>query len=115
MNKQITVIKAYTSPYTEPAKFKTGQVLSIGKKDSEWSGWVWCSDESGLSRWVPESYVILSENSCTMKCDYEATELQVRIGDSLTATKKEADWYWCKHEDGRIGWVPCDNVKIISF
>ena len=63
---------------------------------------------------MPESYIELSENSCTMKRDYEATELEVRIGDNLTAIKKEADWYWCEHEDGRIGWVPCRNVEIIS-
>jgi uncharacterized protein YgiM (DUF1202 family) len=41
-----------------------------------------------------------------MRCDYEAVELTVQLGDLLTVHKAESGFLWVTDQDGRTGWVP---------
>jgi uncharacterized protein YgiM (DUF1202 family) len=107
------VIEDYESPYTEPLIITKGEILTIGKKESEWSGWIWCTNKFGKSRWVPESYLEIQETTGKAKQDYNATELTVRVGEELIIEKEEAEWYWVTNQRNRSGWVPIKNVKII--
>ena len=51
--KKCRVIYGYRSVYPYPLKLKSGEVVTIGKKKSEWSGWLWCEDQNGKKGWVP--------------------------------------------------------------
>ena len=104
--KKCRVIKAYSSPYTDPWIITKGEILSIGEKESEWPGWIWCTNNSEKSRWVPESYLEISGVTGKAKQDYNATELSVKVGE-------EAEWFWVINQQGKSGWVPIKNVKII--
>ncbi|MFX1572771.1 MAG: SH3 domain-containing protein [Promethearchaeota archaeon] len=110
--KSYLVIEDYDSDYTEPLVITKGEVLIIGEKESEWSGWIWCTNKFGISRWVPAKYLEIRGKTCKMEQDYEATELSVKIGELLIAEKEEADWIWATNEKGKRGWVPLRNVKI---
>lgn len=114
MMKKCRVIEDYISPYTEPWKMVRGEILSIGEKDTEWTGWIWCTNKDGESRWVPESYLELQGNSGKAKQDYDSTELSVKIGEELIIEKEESDWYWVKNQQGKWGWVPIKHVQIID-
>jgi hypothetical protein len=83
------VIADYASAYTEPLAFSAGERLVTGERKSEWSGWVWCTNQAGKSRWVPEKYVERRGDACVMLRDYEATELSVSIGETLVITGEE--------------------------
>jgi len=108
------VIEDYNSDYTEPLVISKGEILTIGKKESEWPGWIWCTNKIGKSRWVPENYLEIHGKTCKAKQDYEATELSVKIGEKLVANNKEADWIWATNEKGKSGWVPLRYVKILK-
>jgi hypothetical protein len=107
------VIEAYESPYTEPLKMMKGEILTFEEKECEWSGWIWCTNKSGKSRWVPENYLEIHGNTCEVKQDYDAVELSVKVGDELIIEKEEADWFWVSTKEGKKGWVPIRNVEII--
>jgi len=107
------VIKEYQSPYTHPLVFSTGKELTVSEKEGEWGGWVWCTNQDGNSRWVPEAYVERKGDTAVMRCDYEATELSVTVGEELLMGKEESGWIWCTSQKGQSGWVPADNVKIV--
>ena len=107
------VIEDYESPYVEPLKFAKGEILSIGEKESEWSGWIWCTNKFGKSRWVPESYLEIFGNTGKVKQNYNATELTIRVGEELIIEKEEAEWFWVTNQQGKSGWVPIKNVKTI--
>jgi uncharacterized protein YgiM (DUF1202 family) len=106
-------ITDYLSPYTDPLAFSAGEELTVGEKESEWPGWVWCTNRAGKGRWVPEAYVERRGSTCVMLCDYEATELPVSAGEVLAISgKEESGWIWCTNQAGQSGWVPMDNVSM---
>ncbi|MFX1364972.1 MAG: SH3 domain-containing protein [Promethearchaeota archaeon] len=111
--KRCRVIKKYESPYTDPFLITKGEMLSISEKDSEWSGWIWCTKKNGISRWVPESYLEIEGNSGKANQDYKATELSVNVGEELFIEQEEAEWYWVTNQQGKSGWVPIKNVQLI--
>ena len=105
------VIKAYESDYTEPWHMIKGEILNIGERDSEWDGWVWCTNRNGESRWVPESFVERKEDTCTALRDYESTELCVQVGEVLSAGEEESGWAWCTNKAEQSGWVPVESLE----
>jgi hypothetical protein len=109
--KKARVKTAYTSAYPDPLKLDKGQILSIGQKESDWSGWLWCTDHNNISGWVPESYIRIEENEAVMLCDYDATEMTVRPGDQLIIINEESGWYLCLDQKGNKGWVPKENFE----
>lgn len=111
--KRCRVIEDYDSPYTEPLLITKGEILTIGEKESEWSGWIWCTNTFGKSRWVPENYLEIHGNTGKANQDYNATELNINIGEELIIEKEEAEWFWVINPQGKSGWVPIKNVKII--
>jgi len=112
--KKCRVMEDYNSPYTEPLLITKGEILSIGEKESEWSGWIWCTNKEGKSRWVPENYLEIDGNIGKANQDYNATELTVSIGEELIIEEEEADWFWVTNQQGKSGWVPIKNVQIIN-
>jgi uncharacterized protein YgiM (DUF1202 family) len=109
---QVVVVAAYESAYTSPLIFSAGEELTMGERESEWEGWVWCTNQKGESRWVPEAYVERRGETCVMLRDYEATEISVSVGEKLTATgEEESGWVWCTNRAGQSGWVPGDNIR----
>jgi hypothetical protein len=105
------VITEYQAAYPDPFLIEAGEVLAIDKKDSEWSGWLWCTNQQGESRWVPEAYVERRGDTCVMLCDYDSTELSVCEGEKVVAGQQVAGWFWCTNHKGQSGWVPIDNLE----
>ncbi|MEJ2277267.1 MAG: SH3 domain-containing protein [Candidatus Lokiarchaeota archaeon] len=112
--KKCKVIEEYKTPYTEPLIFNEGETVEIGKKESEWEGWIWCTNKSCESRWIPKNYLEISGKKGKLNRNYEATELSVKKGEVLQIEDEEAQWFWVKNENGSRGWVPIKNVKIIK-
>jgi len=112
--KTCRVIKAYRSAYPDPLVIKTGEVLSVEKKESEWAGWTWCVNNHGKSGWVPEKYLEINGDSCKALHDYDATELTVAVGEEWVILHEESGWFWCENKNGRTGWVPVDCVEILD-
>jgi len=113
MKKQYCrVIKEYKAAYPDPIRFTKGEILKIEKKESEWSGWVWCINEFGKGRWIPENYLEIYEDTCKVLQDYEATELTVKVGEKLEIEKIESEWVWATNKEGKQGWVPLKCIQI---
>jgi hypothetical protein len=106
------VIKNYTSPYTKPWSMRKGEALQVGKRDSEWEGWIWCTNARNECRWVPENYLDIVGQAGVAKIDYESTELEVNVGEILALGEQESDWCWCTNQEGMSGWVPMENLAV---
>ncbi len=111
--KKCIVIEDYKSPYTDPLIITKGEILTIGEKESEWAGWIWCTNKKEESRWVPEKYLDIKGKIGKVKKYYDATELTVKSGEELIIKDEEAEWYWVMNQKGKSGWVPIKNVKLI--
>lgn len=111
--RKCRVIYGYRSAYPHPLKLKSGEVVTIGEKRSEWSGWLWCEDQDGKKGWVPESYVERKGDTGKVDVEYDATELTVEKGEELEIIKEEKGWLWCKNKKGNFGWIPKKKVSIV--
>ena len=109
--KYSKVIVDYKSPYSDPLKIQKGENVQIRNKESEWPGWVWCKNIESKERWIPSSYLDIQGNLGMMLQDYEATELNVSIGEELVIEKEESGWVWVTNKEGKKGWVPMENIK----
>ncbi len=105
------VIADYTTKFVDPLKLHEGDKVTLGQKDPEYPGWIWCTDSRGKSGWAPESFIEIDGSSGVMRRDYDATELSVTVGDTVTILSQESGWYWCRTSRGEIGWLPKENVS----
>jgi hypothetical protein len=112
-SKRCKIIEDYYSPYTDPVSFRKGEKVSIGEKYTEWPGWIWCTKDSGETRWVPKNYLEIHGKKGKLLRDYNSKELAVKVGEEFYVQEEEADWFWLENESGKNGWVPIKNVKLI--
>jgi len=110
--KRCVVQSDYSSAFPDPFKLTKGECLKTSDRKSEWEGWIWCTSESGQRGWIPTNYLSIEKDSAVLQQDYDATEMNVSIGDELTIVMEEAGWAWCVKSNGEAGWVPLENVKI---
>ncbi len=112
--RKYRVVRDYTSPFDNPFVLRKGERVKAEKKESEWEGWLWCTSSNGSSGWIPEEFLEKDNESYTLKVDYDASELSVKVGEIVTGGKKVAGWIWCKNESEIEGWVPEENLEMLN-
>ena len=109
---RVRVIADYQAPYADPVVTKTGDEVSIDStKETDWAGWVWCTNRAGKGGWVSEAYLDRQGDIGHLHCDYDAIELTIQVGDVLTVHKAESGFLWVTDQAGRTGWVPSTHVE----
>ena len=111
--KYCKVIEDYRSTCPDPLIITQGEILIVEKRESEWSGWIWCINKVGKEGWVPENYLEIYENSCKTLQNYNATELSAKIGEELIIEKEESGWIWSTNQQGKSGWIPLRYIQIV--
>ncbi len=107
------VIVDYDPVYTDPIAGRAGEQVTVDEKhQTDVAGWVWGTNAAGRVGWVPEAYLDRQGATAQLRCDYDAVELAIRVGDRLTVQKTESGFYWVTHADGRQGWVPATHVEL---
>lgn len=112
--KSCKVIVDYKSPFPDPLKLQKGNVVQVEEKESEWLGWIWCISKEGKQGWVPYNYLKIKGDIAKLAQNYDATELTVTIGEELIIENQESGWVWVSNKEGKKGWVPIRNVKILE-
>ena len=94
--------------------------MTVGRRDTTWPEYVWCTAADGREGWVPEAFLDVmvdredtaaEDGSVTVRRtrrDYDARELDVASGDVVLAGEEAGGWFWCEAADGRSGWVPAE-------
>lgn len=108
--KKAVVKKEHRSNYPNPLKLAQGTIVKIEKRETEWDGWLWCITENNLG-WIPDSYVKVDGEQAEFLRDYDATELNVDVGEELTLLYEVNGWFWCQKTSGESGWVPGECLE----
>jgi hypothetical protein len=106
------VLKPYTRQYPDPIRFAQGEAILRERKDDEFPGWWWCTDQRGKSGWVHEAYFEEEDYRILGKHDYHAWELTVSEGEVLEGIGDIGGWLMASKPDGEQGWVPIDHVQL---
>jgi hypothetical protein len=107
------VIKPYKQPYPNPIRVRAGdRVYPDHSRETEWAGWVWCTDAQGVGGWTPEAWLARDGDEWHITRDYDALELTVQVGDPVRLECAESGFVWVTTSDGRRGWVPESHVQL---
>jgi uncharacterized protein YgiM (DUF1202 family) len=108
------VIAARETSYPKPLEVGEGDKLTVGQRDEDWKGFLWCANPTGQGGWVPEDYIEQSGAVGVMRCDYTAKELTITEGEELILHKSQSGWYWATNHAGESGWVPTDHIELVG-
>lgn len=111
---QYRVIKPHEPESDDPLIVAAGERLRFERRPTKWKGWLWCTVANGPSGWVPESRVIIDSDFCVMVRDYDAKELAVKPGQTLTGILVDSGWLLAAAPGGVRGWVPLDCVQQVG-
>ena len=109
INANYKVITPYQSPYPNPIIFKKGERITICKEftdDPDWKDWLWCIGENNNEAWTPKQVIDRSDTGTFMNRDYNALELTIEPGETLTITEIINGFGFATKENGENGWVP---------
>ncbi len=88
---------------------RAGDPVTVGRRDTTWPEYVWCSGRDGHEGWVPEAFLeARTDGNWHASRDYDARELDVAPGDVVLAREEAGGWFWCETAGGRRGWVPAE-------
>jgi hypothetical protein len=104
--KKSIVIHTHNPESNDVISGTTGALFSFERRETIYPGWIWCTDDLGNQAWVPERFVSIIGETCTLIQNYESKELEVRKGDMVQIITKESGWAWVLDDEGQKGWVP---------
>lgn len=99
-------IAAHTPPEYASVSWRSGHTVIVGRRDTEWTEFLWCTDASGQAAWVPGQLLSRDSVAATLIRDYDSRELRIVVGEQLEALEAMASWAWCRNRLGELGWVP---------
>jgi len=113
--KHYQVISDYNTPYPASIIFRNGEKVRVGKEfsdDPDWQDWVWCVGEHGNQAWVPKQYLEIVAGSGVFLTEYDARELSVTVGESITVYEIINGFGMSEKQNGERGWVPLKNMRL---
>ena len=109
------VLRDYRTQYATPIRFACGDVVALGARDTEWPAFAWTTTTDGNAGWAPVDWLQPREDGHAIALrDYSAQELDAQAGDTVALQYELGDWWWCKHADGRSGWLPARDLDPIN-
>jgi hypothetical protein len=111
MKNIVRMARDYAAAHATTISVHPGDHLQTGRHDTEWDGWIQCTDPRGVKGWVPESYLQIEGDTATVLRPYCGTELSVSAGEELTVLERESGWLWCSDRFGLKGWVPETHIE----
>jgi len=109
---RVLAITPHKSVYPEPVEFEEGDLLELGRKDTEYPGWIWVRTSKTKEGWAPEQYIEITGHGTGVGLkNYTARELNTETGEELNVICETNGWYWVEDRRGEKGWVPVETTK----
>ena len=111
----VVATEAHVIPERLPLSLASGDVVTVGRRDSDWPAFVFVITAGG-SGWVPSRYLSADAGRAVVETPYNTTELATRSGEIFEVVERddESGWLWCRSADGREGWVPTRTVEAAA-
>ncbi len=90
-----------------PLVLAPGDSVRLGKRDADWPGWIWVTAINGRGSHAPEDILTASDDgTAKVTQPFQARDLSVVSGESVTSLREVKGWHWCRNEKGEEGWLP---------
>jgi hypothetical protein len=117
------VVARHAPSSADPVSLRAGDPVTVGHRDSRWPEYLWCTGPDGRQGWVHERFLQLpcvpvetgGAAGVTLAArDYDAAELDVRVGDGLYVLEEAGGWFYVERDDGSRGWLPVECVAPVK-
>ncbi len=110
------VIKSHKNEFQVPLVAKKGELVEGEERETEFKGWLWCRNSSGIHGWVPKPYLepTLKSGQYQFLQDYNARELTIEAGKEVIVLDEESSWAWVRTSLGEEGWIPLENLQDLK-
>ncbi len=115
MKKKVKVIKSHHSDVLIPFQVENGEIVSGKEKPTQWEGWLYCRSKDGIYGWAPKAYVSPVKDSIEkyqFVRAYNSYEITISKGEFVEVKEIESGWAVIEDKNGKIGWIPLDNLDI---
>lgn len=97
----------YTVVDRTPLHLEAGEIVTLGREDKAWTGWVWVTTSENRGTYAPVTFLERTNPGQAMvRQAFEAVDLSVKKGEPLSLLREVSGWFWCRNEGGQEGWVP---------
>ena len=92
-----------------------GESVTAGDRDTTWPAFVFVVSSHGEG-WVPARSLTSDSGPAVVVERYDTTELPLAAGQEVPVLERDeaSGWYWCRADDGSVGWVPIDALVTID-
>jgi hypothetical protein len=104
--KQYTANSDYTVVDRNPLTLAKGETVRLGPRDTSWEGWIWVIAADGRGSHVPEDHLEITADTAKVKKPFNARDLSVKKGETVSALHEVNGWLWCENSAGEAGWLP---------
>lgn len=109
------VVDAYRSTCPQALQVRAGEAVGLGARDEEWPAFAWVTRRDGRAGWMPHAWLRpLGDGRAEALHDYDATELDVDAGTTVTLHRHHGGWYWAERADGARGWLPERHLQTLD-
>ena len=114
--KIVKVIKNHKSELQIPLIANEGDIVEGKERETDYEGWLWCQNTSGVNAWVPKTYFeqIAESGQYQFLKDYNSRELTVDEGQEVIVLNEESGWAWVRTPLGDEGWIPLENLQDLK-
>ena len=110
----VEAVTFYRTPFPNPLIASQGTALHLKRHADEQPGWAYAVSPDEKEGFVPRSWLRTEGNKAILKRDYDATELNLEVGDQLEVTLVLDGWYLARRPDGEKGWIPERAVRVLQ-
>ena len=111
-SRHVTVARDYRAKYNNPIVIQSGDEVALGEWDTDYVGWIWCTQADGRSGWVHESCLSIEGSVGQALRDYTARELTAVTGEVVELGEEHSGWVWATNSRCESGWLPIDHLNI---
>ncbi|WP_226467782.1 SH3 domain-containing protein [Luteimonas panaciterrae] len=112
--RRARVVLQHRAPERPAIRVSTGDMVTLGERDTDWPQFIWTSLASGLGGWIPSILFDRDVGEAVAQQDYDTRELDADPGDVLTLHYEMADWWWAENAQGASGWIPARAIEMID-
>ena len=96
----VVATEAHVIPGRGPLSLASGDVVTVGRRDSDWPAFVFVTTAEG-SGWVPSRYLSADAGRAVVETPYNTTELATRSGEILEVVDRD--------DESRVALVSLDR------
>jgi hypothetical protein len=91
-----------------------GERVTVGDRDTTWPAFVFVVSPHGEG-WVPARHLTADSGAAIVVEAYDTTELALGPDQEVLVLARDAasGWWWCRTDDGSVGWVPAKALITI--